>query len=203
MTLFVDVLTNQLIVMSVVFLALAYGLLRMYRVHSTAMDYRNALQVVYVPLLLFGSLIALTGIYGLLVWPLVSSYNILFYDLYPVLGIGIVGIAVAVKYGYKLEGLGFTSLLFGLVTIYYGVQGYLHNMTNEPLALLGLYSLVGLSSIFFYPVTQILDNGKGWRIFLVIDAVLLILAALLAGYIGLLAVPEHLVGFSKWVPPAI
>ncbi|WP_323437698.1 hypothetical protein [Saccharolobus islandicus] len=32
------------------------------------------------------------------------------------------------------------------------------------------------------------------------DAILLILAALIAGYIGLEVVPSHLVGFDKWTP---
>ncbi|TRM86276.1 hypothetical protein DJ526_10015 [Sulfolobus sp. A20-N-G8] len=141
--------------------------------------------------------------YGLIAWPLVSSYNILFYDLYPILGIGIIGIAVSIKYSYKLEILGFMALLYGLITIYYGIVGFQHNMTLEPIALLALYGLTGLSSIFFYPVSLFLDHGKYGKIFLVLDAVLLILAGLLAGYIGLEAVPEHLVSFSKWVPPTL
>ncbi|QXJ27474.1 Uncharacterized protein J5U23_00341 [Saccharolobus shibatae B12] len=200
MALFVDPLTSQLIAMAVSFLVLAYALFKTYRVHSTVVDYRNAMKSAYMPLLALGTFMTITGIYGLLVWPLISSYNILFYDLYPILGIGLMSIAVSIKNEYKLEVLGFMGLLYGLVTIYYGVTGYLQNMTLEPIALLALYALTGLSSIFFYPVAVFLDNAKVSKAFLIIDAVLLILAALVAGYIGLEAVPSHLTGFAKWTP---
>ncbi|MBB5252287.1 DUF981 family protein [Sulfurisphaera ohwakuensis] len=200
MALFIDILTIQLITMGIGFLTFAYGLIKTFLVHSTVQDYRNAIKPQYMPLLLLGLFMSITGFYGMLLWPLPSSYNILFYDLYPVLGLGIIGIALSIKNEYKLEHLGFMALLFGLVTIYYGVQGYLHNMTLEPTALLALYTLTGLASIFFYPVAIFLDNGKWNKIWLIVDAVLLILAGLLAGYIGIEAVGEHLVAFSKWTP---
>ena len=149
--LFVNILSIELIAMAVSFLTLAYGLIKTSLVHSTVQDYRNAVRPQYVPQLLLGLLMAVSGFYGMLVWPLPSSCNILFYDLYSVLGLGIIGIALSVKNEYKLEHLGFMSLLFGFVTIYYGVEGYLHNMTNEPLALLALYALTGLAAVFFYP----------------------------------------------------
>ena len=192
MALFIDILTIQLITMGIGFLTFAYGLIKTFLVHSTVQDYRNAIKPQYMPLLLLGLVMSITGFYGMLVWPLPSSYNILFYDLYPVLGLGIIGIALSIKNEYKLEHLGFMALLFGLVTIYYGVQGYLHNMTLEPTALLGLYTLTGLASIFFYPVAIFLDNGKWSKIWLIVDAVLLILAGLLAGYIGIAVSYTHL-----------
>ncbi|ADX83500.1 DUF981 family protein [Saccharolobus islandicus] len=141
MALFIDPLTSQLIAMAVSFFVLAYSLIKTFRVHSTVVDYRNAMKSTYVPLLALGGFMAITGIYGLLVWPLISSYNILFYDLYPILGIGLISIVVSIKNDYKLEILGFMGLLYGLVTIYYVIAGYLHSMTLEPLALLALYAL--------------------------------------------------------------
>lgn len=200
MALFIDILTIQLIAMAVSFLTLAYGLIKTLLVHSTVQDYRNAIRPQYMPQLLLGLLMTVSGFYGMFVWPLPSSYNILFYDLYPVLGLGIIGIALSVKNEYKLEHLGFMGLLFGLVTIYYGVESYVHNMTNEPPALLALYALTGLAAVFFYPVSLFLDNGRLSKTWLVIDAALLIMAGLVAGYIGLEAVTEHLVAFSKWTP---
>ncbi|WP_338599196.1 DUF981 family protein [Sulfolobus tengchongensis] len=200
MALFIDTLTSQLVAMAVAFLVMAYALIRTYRVHSTVTDFRNAIKSAYVPLLTLGTFMAITGLYGLLLWPLPGSYNILFYDLYPILGIGLIGIAVSIKNDYKLEIMGFMALLYGLVTIYYGAVGYLNNMTLEPIALLILYTLTGLSSIFFYPVAIFLDNARAGKVFLILDAILLILSALVAGYIALEAVPSHLVGFSKWTP---
>jgi len=85
--------------------------------------------------------------------------------------------------------------------MYYGAVGYLHHMTLEPVALLALYVFTGLSAIFFYPVSMFIDSGNPkLKIFLLIDAILLILAGIVAGYIGLAAVPDHLSAFSKWVP---
>ncbi|WP_016730998.1 DUF981 family protein [Saccharolobus islandicus] len=74
MALFIDPLTSQLIAMAVSFFVLAYSLIKTFRVHSTVVDYRNAMKSTYVPLLALGGFMAITGIYGLLVWPLISSY---------------------------------------------------------------------------------------------------------------------------------
>jgi len=199
--LFVDQLTGQLIAMAAGFITIAYGLLRTFAIHSELTKYKQAIEAQYLPLLVIGIYISVTGFFGLLVWPLPGSYNILFYDLYPLLGLGLIMIALGVKNGYKLEHLGFLGILLGIVTMYYGAEGYLKNMTQEPAALLALYVLTGLSSIFFYPVSMFIDNGNPKiKIFLLIDAILLILAGVVAGYIGLAAVPDHLSAFSKWAP---
>ncbi|AAY79717.1 DUF981 family protein [Sulfolobus acidocaldarius] len=201
MALFIDPLTSQLIVLASSFLVLAYGFIKTYfTVHSSIQEYRESLRSLYMPLLVMGSFMAITGLYGLLVWPLPGSYNILFYDLYPILGLGLMGIAFSLKNNYKLELFGFLALILGLVTIYYGVQGYFKGLTTEPIALLGLYTLVGLASFFFYPVSIFVDNASKGKIFLIIDSVFLILSALLAGYIALEAVPAHLSGFAHWTP---
>jgi len=201
MALFVDQLTGQLVAMAAGFITLAYGLLRTFATHSELIKYKQAIGAQYLPLLTIGIYMSITGFYGLLTWPLPSSYNILFYDLYPLLGLGLIMIALGVKNGYKLEHLGFLGILLGIVTMYYGTIGYLKNMTEEPAALLALFVLTGLSAILFYPVSMFIDNGNPMlKIFLLIDAILLILAGIVAGYIGLAAVPEHLSAFSKWAP---
>ena len=183
------------------FITFAYGLLRTFTIHRELTKYKQAIGAQYLPLLAIGIYISVTGFYGLTTWPLPGSYNIPFYDLYPSLGLGLIMIALGVKNGYKLEYLGFLGILLGIVTMYYGTIGYLKNMTEEPAALLALYVLTGSSSIFFYPVSMFIDNGNPkLKIFLLIDAILLILAGIVAGYIGLVAVPDHLSAFSKWVP---
>jgi len=93
MALFVDQLTGQLVAMAVGFITLAYGLLRTFTVHSELIKYKQAIEAQYLPLLLIGLYMSITGFFGLLVWPLPGSYNILFYDLYPFLGLGLIMIA--------------------------------------------------------------------------------------------------------------
>jgi len=201
MVLFIDPLTSQLVAMGAGFITLAYGLLRTFTIKSELSKYKQAIRSQYLPLLAIGIYISITGFYGLMFWPLPGSYNILFYDLYPLLGLGLIMIALAIKNDYKLEHLGFLGILLGAVTIYYGVSGYLAHMTLEPELLLALYALTGLAAIIFYPVSMFIDNGNPkLKIFLLIDAIILILAGAVAGYIGLAAVPQHLSIFSKWVP---
>ena len=201
MPLFIDQLSGQLIAMFVVFLTFAYGLIKTFTTHSELSQYKQAIKAQYLPLLVIGTYMSVTGFYGLLFWPLPGSYNILFYDLYPLLGLGLIMIALGIKNDYKLEHLGFLGILYGLITIYYGAMGYSHHMTLEPAALLALYVLTGLSAIFFYPVSMFIDNDNPkLKVFLILDAILLILAGIVAGYIGFNAVPEHLSAFSKWAP---
>jgi len=102
---------------------IAYALLKLMRLQSVQGDVLAELKSLYSPLLLLGIYIAVTGVFGNLLWPLPGSYNILFYDLYPLLGIGLIAIAISIKNRTKLEYIGFLALLLGLVTIYYGTLG--------------------------------------------------------------------------------
>lgn len=201
MPLFIDLLTGQLIAMFIAFLTLSYGLIKTFTIHSELSKYKQAIKAQYSPLLFVGIYMSITGFYGLLLWPLPGSYNILYYDLYPLLGLGLIMIALGIKNDYKLEHLGFLGLLYGFITMYYGIEGYLHHMSLEPAILLALYVLTGLSAIFFYPVSIFIDSGNPkLKVFLIIDAILLILAGIVAGILGFSAVPDHLSAFSKWTP---
>lgn len=200
MALFIDPLTAQLFAMSGVFILIGYIFLRLMRLHTTYEEILNELRPAYIPLLLIGIYIAVTGIFGNLLWPLPGSYNILFYDLYPMLGLGLIAIALSIRNGYRLEYIGFLALVLGLVTIYYGAVGYMNNMTKEPLALFLLYGGSGLSSVLFYFVSYQLDRGKISKGLIALEAVLLILTGILAAYISANSVPQHLKTFAQWSP---
>jgi putative membrane protein len=200
MALFIDFLTAQLFAMTAVFLTLAYGFLKAFRIKSTVQEYRNSLKPLYIPLYVMGVFITVSGLFGMLLWPLPGSYNILFYDLYPVLGLGLIGIAVSFKNEYKLEYLGVLGIIWGFITIWYGISGFMNNMTLEPIMLLLLYLFTGLGSIIFYPISMMLDTGKGIRVIFLIEAVILIIAGVIAAIIAGMAIPQHLVIFSKWSP---
>lgn len=200
MALFIDPLTAQLFAVSASFILIGYIFVKSMKLHTAREEIINELKPAYIPLLVIGLYIAITGIFGNLLWPLPGSYNILFYDLYPMLGLGLIGVALSLRNGYKLEYMGFLALLLGLVTVYYGTIGYLNNMTKEPLALFMLYGGSGLSSILFYFVSIQLDRGNINKGLLAIEAILLILTGILAAYISANSVPQHLKTFAQWSP---
>ncbi|MGC8557102.1 MAG: DUF981 family protein [Fervidicoccus sp.] len=174
----------------------AYAMLRM----AMGQDIKTVLKGLYAPLLAMRVYVFFSGLYGYFIWPLPGSYDILFYDMYAVLGVGLIAIALCIKHDTKLEYIGFLALIYGVITIFYGYSGYSLGMTKEPAGMFALYALVGLSSIVFYFVSFGIDSGKVNKPLLYIEALLLILGGLAAAYIAGSAVPSHLKMFGQYVP---
>ncbi len=151
-----------------------------------------------IPIAIIGIYLLITGIWGQFVWPLPGSYNILFYDPLVSFGILLIAFSMAIKYDVKLEYVGFLGLLIGIMAIVYGIEGYNIGLTSAPIALLLMYLFYGLSGIFSYPISLIADRLPGsrsnntWLIILAIFCLLLFLASALSSYIGILAIPQHL-----------
>jgi putative membrane protein len=190
---FINNLAGQLVVLGSGLLVLAYAICNYLRkgMFDHGAEY---------PLILLGVLVLITGLDGLFTWTLPGPYNMLFYDLYPLAGILLIGFGIFVKYGGRLEYLGFLSLLFGIATIVYGYYGYVIGLTNQPIALLGLYGSIGLAAILAFPFTLLIDRGIGKKkqsklnfALGVIFLIFLIFGALLALYIGFTAIHEHLI----------
>ena len=141
------------------------------------------------PLAIVGIVMLLMGLYSEMTWPLslgsavpaavdakFQSYNILFYDPYMFAGIVIISYVISVKMKYKLQYVGILALFAGIFAIDYGYQGYLLNMTSEPLGMLLMYIAFGAVGILSFPVTLIVDTvpgskekiWKGWMILLVL-----------------------------------
>ncbi|MFP3268646.1 MAG: DUF981 family protein [Desulfurococcales archaeon] len=200
MALFVDLLTAQLFSMAAAFILTGYSLAKLWVTKNSHEEAINKLKPFSIPALILGAYITITGLYGSMLWPLPGSYNLLFYDLYPLLGLGLIGIAMTIRSGYKLEYMGFLALILGLITAYYGYMGYANNLTKEPFALFLLYGGAGLSSILFYPISYQIDRGKINRILLIVEVALLVLTGLLATYIAAGAIPSHLKMFANWAP---
>ncbi len=152
-----------------------------------------------LPLGIMAIVILVLAIYGEFRWPLPGSYNILFYDPYILFGTIVLMMAISLWLKQKLQYAGFLALFSGLITIFYGSNGYIDKMTSEPLAMFGLYIAFGLTGVFTYPATLMFDgaeNGKStgnvWVIILVIFWLGLVVSSVLAAMIGLEAVPAHL-----------
>ncbi len=183
------------------------GLLLLYTVTSIYFVYKRKqknfveyLKGASVPLALIGAYMLISGLLGQFTWPLPGSYNILFYDPLVSFGIILLSFSLAIKYNVKLEYAGFLALLFGIMLIIYGFEGYNIGLTELPVALLGMYFLYGITGIFAYPVSMIIDRLPGfdrnhsrlWETALAIFWLALFSASLSAVAIGAMAIPAHL-----------
>ncbi len=197
---FVDILTSQLFVLGFMGLSVAYVTLHAIILYKKGKKHATAMKSAAVPLALLGFYAIVTGIFGQFAWPLPGAYNILFYDLYPLVGLLFVGFAWSLNSKLKLQYIGLLSLLVGAMTFYYGISGYSLRLTKTPIALLGLYLLFGIAGVFGYPVTLMLDRAEAgiknrsvwWWVVIAIFLITLVISSLLAIYVGAVSVPAHL-----------
>lgn len=199
---FVDDLAIELFVLSLV------GVVSLYMTGTAFVEYRRngakdiekVLRPGAFPLGMLGAFILIMGYFGEMVWPLPGSYNILFGDPFILMGIVITALAVALALRQKLQFVGILAAFSGLISIYYGYHAYMQGMTQEPLAMFGMYIAFGLTGVFTYFATYIYDkfpesNGKpsnAWTLILIIFWIGLIVSAALAAFTALNAVPGHL-----------
>ncbi|WP_218260697.1 DUF981 family protein [Saccharolobus shibatae] len=157
-----------------------------------------------LPAAILGIIIIILSLWGEFTWTLPGSYNILFYDVYLLLGITILSYSIAVYMGKRLQSTGIFSLFVGLITIYYGVSGYNLGLTKEPLALLALYTTYGIAGILGYPVTLALDKLRdqqgvkdpkleGWMYaFFLLFWIFVVIAGIIGAFIAVETIPAHL-----------
>lgn len=197
---FIDDLAFELFTLSIVGVISLYMTAAVYIAYRKGVkDIESALRPGAYPLGIFGGIITIMAIYGEMTWPLPSSYNILFYDPYLMLGLILMMMSVAIILKQKLQYVGIVALFAGLISIYYGASAYMDKMTSSPIAMLGLYVAFGLTGVFTYPATLIYDTlpGKGkvsaaWTVLLVIFWIGLVVSAVLASVTGVPAVSQHL-----------
>lgn len=198
---FVDNLGFELFILPLISAALVYTILRAYyKGKKDLTTIRNYLQDGVIPIGTLGALVIVLSLFNEFTWTLPGSYNILFYDVYTLLGVLLLMLALSIKMGFKLQIIGFLGLLSGLITIYYGAIGYSLNMTREPPFLLALYVLYGLAGVASYPLTLTLDNvssvgvkdPKIWSWAIYLFTILALLAGIVGGFIAIETIPAHL-----------
>ena len=162
---FVDDLGLQLLLIGLVALTIFYVGVRSYiRYRAGGNDKAMSELKSSAPILgILGSIVLLIGLWGEITWPLFTGtagvrYNILFYDPTLLFGIILLGFALTLAYGLRTQYVGLFAVGAGVITIFYGVQGYNLGMTKEPLALLGLYVAFGGAGIFTFPATLMIDR---------------------------------------------
>lgn len=197
---FVDLLTSQLFALGFAGIAVAYVFVECYLRFRSGRKVKDGAKAGVIPVAALGAYLLITSLFGQFVWPLPGSYNILFYDLLSLAGVLLIAFAWAIRRDNETHTVGFFGLLLGFVTIYYGYEGYLLNMTSSPITLLGLYALFGIAGIFSYPATLVSDMitsgarhvDAKWIALSAIFVIALVIGSLLAIGIAAMAVPAHL-----------
>lgn len=157
---FVDVLAFEIVTLLLVAALVAYGAilgLVSYR-REGGEGLKTAMKSLGMPVGALGVVATGLGVWGEAAWPLPGSYNILFSDVYLLMGLVLVGFAAVILAGLKLQYAGVLSLVAGAATMDYGVSGYQLGLTKEPIAMLALYGAFGLAAILAFPAALVADR---------------------------------------------
>ncbi len=188
------------------------GVLTLYMTISVFYNYRKNLKKkenidIYgiisggiLPLGAVGIYLFIISLIGQITWPLPGSYNILFFDPLMSLSIVLIGFAWSVRSRIKIHYVGLFSLLVGLMTIDYGITGYMIGLTQSPLAFMGLFVTFGIVGVLAFPVSLIMDNQPGktsshpklWFSLVALFWIFLILATVIAFLVAGLSLYPHL-----------
>lgn len=106
-----------------------------------------------------GLVILIIGFWGMFTWPLPGSYNILFFDVYTLFGLIVLGFGLSVLARFRLQYVGVLSLVSGGIVIAYGARAYQLGLTSTPWAMFLMYLGWGATAILAFPVAVIAD---GW-----------------------------------------
>jgi putative membrane protein len=197
---YIDILTSQLMVLGFAGLVLVSTTIRAAFLYKRGKKHYLSLKGGAIPLAALGLFAFVTGLYGQFTWPLPGAYNILYYDVFTLFGLLLLAFAWSVRSEMETQHVGLLGLLLGVFVIYYGYNAFVIGLSQAPIAVLGLYTLFGLSGILSYPMTIMLDRANagmknrwaGWILMAAAFIILLTLGSLLALYIAYAAIPAHL-----------
>ena len=161
---FIDILALEeaLLLLSAVLVAYVgfTSLLAMRRNDVAAL--KSGLKGAAIPLGGLGAVATIFGVWGEMVWPYpapyLTSYNILFNDVYLLFGLTLLSLAVSMALSLKLQYAGLFALVAGGITIGYAWNGYVLGMTKEPLYTFLLFSGFGLAGLVAFPATVMTDH---------------------------------------------
>lgn len=119
---FIDELTFVMITLILVAVSVAYIVV------TEMLAYRRngpkrlgvALQETAIPMIAMGMVILIVGSWGLFTWPLPGAYNVLFFDIYTLFGILVLGFGFSVFLRFRLQYVGVLSPVAGFTVIAYG-----------------------------------------------------------------------------------
>jgi putative membrane protein len=146
--------------------------------------------------LVTGFIAAATGLHMIFTWPLPSSYNIAFGELYVMFGVLIFALGLAQVRGWDLLSLSIFAAFGGLASVVVGIRIAQRGMTNSPPLAASGFVVTGLAALLFLPL-YLARNSKTLRVVLII---LLVAGAGIWAFMGFGAYWKHLESFSGWKP---
>ena len=120
-----------------------------------------------------------TGVWGLVIWPLPSSYNIVLMDPWPLFGVASLIVGLALYFTGSLTTVSIPLAFLGIIPIVYGVDIIKFNLTNEPSLAAALYILTGLAPLLS-PLVYMANGRSVSKYMSYVVMVILILAGLIA-----------------------
>jgi len=191
-TLFIDPLDLWLQILGVSLFLLAYWVYRNF-VKPADPGLNKAFAVGFVPL---GVYILATGIWATAVWPLPGPYNILFSDSWPLLGVVLISLGVASWFNHIQKPVFYLYAGLSLPIFIYGVAIAYFHLTQEPEIAAALFMLVGLAGL----LSPLLTMGKAGRGAAYLIITILVVAAIIALFLGINSTFAHIPRWAKWSP---
>ena len=155
-----DLLVDMVLLLTVGVLTAAFGfdLWRRARkggsIDEALSSYLNAALPVGLVALIF-------ALWGEFTWPLPGSYNIVYYDGLTYLGVSLLTWWIAHRYSGRFLYAGVVSAVLGIITVYYGAVSYELGLSQEPIVLLMLYAMYGLTGLLSLPLGIAIDSYRG------------------------------------------
>ena len=195
MALFIDTLDIQLMLLGGGLLVLAYWVLLNFSLNYDQQKLAEINRSFGYFFITLGIYALAVGLWGTFVWPLPSSYNLVLTDPFSLYGIALIALGFVNIHKVPIMGVLSGIAILSIPVIVYGAAIMHFGMTNSPTGAGALYLLIGINGL----LSPILAT-KAKKYWSYIAILLLILAGILALYIGISAVPEHIEGWMKWAP---
>ncbi|MGC9225795.1 DUF981 family protein [Caldivirga sp.] len=141
----------------------------------------------------------ITGVWGLVTWPLPSSYNIVLMDPWPLFGVAALIVGLALYFTGSLITASIPLAFLGIIPIVYGIDILKFHLTNEPSLAAALYILTGLAPLLS-PLVYMTRSRNSSRYMGYLVMAILVIAGLIAYLIGIEATFAHTAGWVKWTP---
>lgn len=136
-----------------------------------------------------------TGVWATVTWPFPGPYNIVLMDPWAIFGVAclVLGLSLLLRIELAYTSLGFAFL--GIIPVVHGLGILMFRLTRTPEATFLMYFLTGLavllSPLLFYKKNKTLAYAA---------VAFLIIAGLIALYIGANATFGHIPGWKDWTP---
>lgn len=145
-----------------------------------------------------GFVAVVCGLHMSWTWPLPGSHNIAFGEMSVLLGVLLLGAALALGKGWDLRILGVYGFLAGLCAIVLSIRIFDLGMTQLPFLTSAGFLLTGAGGIGVLPVLY----NKSSRRLRIVGAVVLLAAALIWTFVACTGYWFHLSVSATWTPAA-